>query len=597
MEAIFGQPYYRLTLEEAIARGDLAKPDYRVLTDHVKRLEELGSEIKGLKVNEINSKIFVKKRDAEIGEEIYDHIEDLEDPRMIVFCPSIAYAERMADFVPGIAAPYHSKLPKSEQEKRMRQFKAGKLTTLLAVDKLNEGVDVPEASVLVFLRSTESRTIFLQQLGRGLRKYQGKESVLVLDFVASWERIRDIRLLQERVHGIYSSKPKPIETEAPFKFEFSEEALNAIEVIEFARGATKRPERLTPQKPLVEKWKRDEDELKALLGVESLPNQKLSKHDWQKYTSRILKGDTDAINELLMHRLRTLWGMANKAFKNADNLETTVEDVFQHAYIGAHEGLSKYRAGLGSSLEMMFLISAKRQIDIALSGNSLIKLPFTVAADQAQIKETEQQIAEENSVSHVNPVELSSVLGMDFDKAVALQYYSHAMAYEKLLPISAAESVPDPSPQEELIDEIDFRWMAEFLLDGVLDREKTVLEHRYGLNGKQLMTLDETGRLLESQNFPDTVITRERVRQIENATLKKLANIAVLNDLSVHADIRSRTPIVTSMDPNERAVALRLGYKLAPNYSEWGDRTEYKMQIRSLRDELKRSSVKKRRNR
>ena len=56
---------------------------------------------------------------------------------------------------------------------------------LFTVDILNEGVDIPGVNMVLFLRPTESTTIFIQQLGRGLRKYTNKEYVTVLDFIGN----------------------------------------------------------------------------------------------------------------------------------------------------------------------------------------------------------------------------------------------------------------------------------------------------------------------------------------------------------------------------------------------------------------------------
>ena len=57
---------------------------------------------------------------------------------------------------------------------------------------MNEGIDVPDVNILVFLRATHSRRIFVQQLGRGLRISEGKEKVIVLDFVSDIRRIADV---------------------------------------------------------------------------------------------------------------------------------------------------------------------------------------------------------------------------------------------------------------------------------------------------------------------------------------------------------------------------------------------------------------------
>ena len=83
----------------------------------------------------------------------------------------------------------HSTLDSRESEDRLRKFRQGKIQILTAMNMLNEGVDVPEVDLIAFLRVTHSRIIFLQQLGRGLRLSEGKEKVIVVDFVADLKRI------------------------------------------------------------------------------------------------------------------------------------------------------------------------------------------------------------------------------------------------------------------------------------------------------------------------------------------------------------------------------------------------------------------------
>lgn len=71
---------------------------------------------------------------------------------------------------------------------RLRAFREGKLTFLFTVDVLSEGVDIPEINLVLFLRPTESLTVFLQQLGRGLRHAMNKDCLTVLDFVGQTHR-------------------------------------------------------------------------------------------------------------------------------------------------------------------------------------------------------------------------------------------------------------------------------------------------------------------------------------------------------------------------------------------------------------------------
>jgi ERCC4-related helicase len=70
-----------------------------------------------------------------------------------------------------------------ERNRLCKALRDGKINYLFVVDMFNEGVDIPDVDTILFLRPTESLTIFLQQLGRGLRKAKGKPYVNILDFV------------------------------------------------------------------------------------------------------------------------------------------------------------------------------------------------------------------------------------------------------------------------------------------------------------------------------------------------------------------------------------------------------------------------------
>jgi hypothetical protein len=81
-----------------------------------------------------------------------------------------------------------SKTPPELRDRRLRDFRDGQLQFLFVVDVLSEGIDVPEINLVLFLRPTESLTVFLQQLGRGLRHAPEKECLTVLDFVGQVHR-------------------------------------------------------------------------------------------------------------------------------------------------------------------------------------------------------------------------------------------------------------------------------------------------------------------------------------------------------------------------------------------------------------------------
>ena len=113
---------------------------------------------------------------------------DIGQMRAIGFCVSIGHAEFMAETftnasVPAIALT--SRVDLATQRAAIEQLKLGTLKILFTVDLFNEGIDLPSVDTILLLRPTESATIFLQQLGRGLRLADNKPCLTVLDFIGA----------------------------------------------------------------------------------------------------------------------------------------------------------------------------------------------------------------------------------------------------------------------------------------------------------------------------------------------------------------------------------------------------------------------------
>lgn len=111
--------------------------------------------------------------------------------RTVGFCASKKHARYMSDSFADAGISTTTILgdtPREERAKLMQQFRSGEINFLFTVDVLSEGVDVPEIDMILFLRPTESITVFLQQLGRGLRHSPEKECLTVLDFVGQTHR-------------------------------------------------------------------------------------------------------------------------------------------------------------------------------------------------------------------------------------------------------------------------------------------------------------------------------------------------------------------------------------------------------------------------
>lgn len=126
---------------------------------------------------------------------IYLHFLKHSLKRALGFCSSQLHAKLMAEYFnkKGIPADYLTSQKKSSQRSEiLESLKEGKIHILFCVDMLNEGLDIPSVDSVLFLRPTESPIIFLQQLGRGLRKSADKEFLTVLDFIGNYRKAEKI---------------------------------------------------------------------------------------------------------------------------------------------------------------------------------------------------------------------------------------------------------------------------------------------------------------------------------------------------------------------------------------------------------------------
>ena len=114
------------------------------------------------------------------------YVTDIDAVKGLGFCVSIGHAEFMCRYFNDHGIPSIFLTGKSSDEERKSakgRLVRGEIRFIFVVDIYNEGVDIPEVNTVLFLRPTESLTIFLQQLGRGLRLAEGKECLTVLDFI------------------------------------------------------------------------------------------------------------------------------------------------------------------------------------------------------------------------------------------------------------------------------------------------------------------------------------------------------------------------------------------------------------------------------
>ncbi|MDQ4491589.1 DUF3427 domain-containing protein [Sinomonas sp. ASV486] len=130
-------------------------------------------------------------RAAKVISSVRDKVLSTADMRAIGFCVSIQHAHYMAEVFnrAGIASlAVSGSTPDDERAEALRKLRDREVSCLFAVDLFNEGLDVPEIDTVLLLRPTQSSTVFLQQLGRGLRRAPGKAVLTVLDFIGQQHR-------------------------------------------------------------------------------------------------------------------------------------------------------------------------------------------------------------------------------------------------------------------------------------------------------------------------------------------------------------------------------------------------------------------------
>lgn len=161
--------------------------------DAIRELNRRVLQGERITLRELNDNVFIERLDTDIANDIMSY-----KAQGIIFCTDIKQAEGMAKLLKK-ARPYHSKLDRKELDADLEGFRRGRIKYLLTVDMFNEGIDVPDTELVVFLRSTESKTVYLQQLGRGLRKAPGKTKVTVLDFVGNCDRIKMVSDFMDKI--------------------------------------------------------------------------------------------------------------------------------------------------------------------------------------------------------------------------------------------------------------------------------------------------------------------------------------------------------------------------------------------------------------
>lgn len=179
-----------IRLPEAIDRKLLCPFQYFGVTDSVD-LDSLRWSVGGYDKGELSriytlSGAIANRRADMVVSSLLRYVTDINDVKGLGFCVSVEHAEFMCRYfnehnIPAMFLTGQS--PDEDRKTAKKRLVAGEVRFIFVVDIYNEGVDIPEVNTVLFLRPTESLTIFLQQLGRGLRLAEEKECLTVLDFI------------------------------------------------------------------------------------------------------------------------------------------------------------------------------------------------------------------------------------------------------------------------------------------------------------------------------------------------------------------------------------------------------------------------------
>ena len=208
-----------IRLGEAINRKILSPFNYFAVTDEVS-LKDIEWKKGGYNVSELE-KVYTKnnQRANLIIDSIKKYTKNIKDVRALGFCVSKEHAEFMSKYFNKVGIPsIYLTADSSNEERDTAKNKLNKkeVNFIFVVDLYNEGIDIPAIDTVLFLRPTESITVFLQQLGRGLRLYEGKDCLTVLDYVG--QANKSYNIYEQKFRAIIGSTNNSIEKEIENEF-------------------------------------------------------------------------------------------------------------------------------------------------------------------------------------------------------------------------------------------------------------------------------------------------------------------------------------------------------------------------------------------
>ena len=227
MLELFQNVAHKMDLKTAVERGILVPIRcVRVKTN----IDLTDVRINGIKYNsqDLESKLFIPERNQLT---VDTYLKYVNGKKTVIFCASVDHAAEIAKLLRdnGVKAEAVSGRDRVEiRDKILKDYATGSTNVLCACDLLNEGWDSPHTTVLFMARPTMSKTIYMQQLGRGTRRCPGKDDLLVIDFVDnanmfnmpySLHRVLDISKYQPMAYVLAPENKRKLDQDMLFKGE------------------------------------------------------------------------------------------------------------------------------------------------------------------------------------------------------------------------------------------------------------------------------------------------------------------------------------------------------------------------------------------
>ncbi len=190
-----------LRLWDAINQKLLCPFDYYCIDD-------TSTDLNGVDINsdrEIFKKINTQSRNELLYKTIEKYLGIYARPTALIFCITIEHANIISNFLKAKNLKAESLTAENNKDRKriLYEFKTGRINYLCVVNIFNEGIDIPEINTIILLRPTNSKTVYLQQLGRGLRKTELKNKLEVYDLISNIDNKYDLTL---GIRNLFSSQ-------------------------------------------------------------------------------------------------------------------------------------------------------------------------------------------------------------------------------------------------------------------------------------------------------------------------------------------------------------------------------------------------------